>query len=271
MKKGLLLILAIVFIAFNTNAQIFSDDFEDGDITDWTTVAPNYATNPYSWYNYFWVDGDEHYLSISAYDNTADTEATCWIISPSFSTVGYSSASITFDNRGRYNVYQDIEVYVSTDFAGDSASFDAATWTQVTGFDVDVSYDDYEWVTGTASLGAVEEQANVYIAFKYVSIVGTGGNWVVDNVVVSEASSVSKINNNLRIFPNPATSVLNINSKTSINNITISNVIGQRVMNIENVNSNNSSIEIANLAKGVYLLNIENVDGTSSIVKFVKR
>ena len=271
MKKGLLLILAIIFIAFNTNAQIFSDDFEDDDITDWTTVAPNYGTNPYTWHNYFYENGNDHYLSASAYDGSDDTEATCWIVSPSFSTVGYSGVSVTFDNRGRYNVYQDIEVYVSTDFAGDSASFDAATWTQVTGFAVDQTYDDYDWVTGSASLGDVGEQASVYIAFKYVSIVGNGGNWVVNNVVISDNTDVSRISNNLSIFPNPATSVLNINSESSINNITISNVIGQRVMNIENVNTNNSTIEVADLAKGVYLLNIENIDGTSSIVKFVKR
>ena len=270
MKKGLLLILAIVFIAFNTNAQIFSDDFQDDDITDWVTVSPNYAVNPYNWHTSEY--SGEFYLSVSAYDGSADTEATCWIISPSFSTVGYTDLSVTFDNRGRYNVYQDIELYVSTDFAGDSASFDAATWTQVTGFEADVSYEDYDWVLGaSASLGDVGEQANVYIAFKYVSIVGTGGNWVVDNVVVSETSSVSEINNNLSIFPNPATSELNIRSHSNIKNIAVSNVIGQRVLSVDNVNANNHSIELTSLAKGVYLLNIENVDGTSSIVKFVKR
>ncbi len=42
-------------------------------------------------------------------------------------------------------------------------------------------------------------------------------------------------------------------------------------MTINNINADNYSVEVAGLAKGVYLLNIENVDGTSSIVKFVKR
>jgi hypothetical protein len=271
MKRILLLAIAALF-TISLNAQIFSDDFEDDDISDWTTVSPNYAVNPYSWHCYYWESGDQHYLSVSAYDGSTDTEATCWIVSPSFSTVGFSSVDITFDNRARYNIYQDLELYVSTDFAGDSASFDAATWTQVTGFDVDESYDDYDWVVGAnANLGSVTGEDDVYIAFKYVSIDGQGGNWTVDNVVITGTSSVNTISKLVQIYPNPATSSLNVNSVSNIENIVVTNVIGQRVFNVNNIQTSNYTIDVADLANGVYLITVENTDGTSVLTKFVKK
>jgi len=271
MKKGLLLILAIVF-AFNMNAQIFSDDFQDGDMSDWLTVSPNYAAQPYNWHISDY-SGD-YYMSVACYDgiNNATVQ---WAVSPAFDATGISNISITFDNRGRYNPYQNLEVYISTDFAGDSASFDAATWTQVTGFTWDSIYDDYDWVLATSATTTISGTANTYIAFKYVSIDGDansgGGNWTINNVSVSEASSVKEINNNISIFPNPAINKLNISSVSNINNITVSNVIGQKVLNIDGINADNYSLNIADLTKGVYLISIKNINGTFAVTKFVKK
>ncbi len=271
MKKSLLLILAVVF-AFSMNAQIFSDDFQDNDISDWTTVAPNFAAAPFTWHLSSY-SGD-YYLSASDYDG-ADHATEQWIISPAFSTTGYTGVSITFDNRIRYTPTQDLELYVSTDFAGDSASFSSATWTQITGLTIDTynGSDDYDWATTTDAPLNVDNQATVYIAFKYVSSDTEGGNWVVNNVVVNGtgSSNVSEVNSGLKLFPNPATSVLNISSVSNIRNISVSNVIGQRVVNFNEINTDNYSLNVADLAKGVYLINIENVDGTSVVTKFVKK
>ncbi|RLD50674.1 MAG: hypothetical protein DRI94_08025 [Bacteroidetes bacterium] len=272
MKKGLLLILAVVF-AFNVNAQIFSDDFQDGDMSDWLTVSPNYAAQPYNWHISDY-SGD-YYMSVACFDgiNNATVQ---WAVSPAFDATGISDISITLDNRGRYNPYQNIEVYVSTDFAGDSASFDAATWTQVTGFTWDDSYDDYDWVLATSASATISGTANTYIAFKYVSIDGDdssgGGNWTINNVVVSNnATDISKVSDNLRIFPNPAINDLNISSVSNINNITVSNVIGQTVLSFNDINTDHFTVNVADLTKGVYLINIKNADGTSAITKFVKK
>ena len=271
MKKGLLLILAVVF-AFSVNAQIFSDDFQDGDMSDWLTVSPNYAAQPYNWHISDY-SGD-YYMSVACFDgiNNATVQ---WAVSPAFDATGISDISITLDNRGRYNPYQNIEVYVSTDFAGDSASFSSATWTQITGLTIDTynGSDDYDWATTTDAPLNVDNQATVYIAFKYVSSDTEGGNWVVNNVVVNGtgSSNVSEVNSGLKLFPNPATSVLNISSVSNIRNISVSNVIGQRVVNFNEINTDNYSLNVADLAKGVYLINIENVDGTSVVTKFVKK
>ncbi|MCD4793884.1 MAG: choice-of-anchor J domain-containing protein [Bacteroidales bacterium] len=270
MKRILLILIAAIF-TFSANAQIFSDDFQDEDASDWTTVSPNYATNAYNWHISDYEGS--FYLSVAAFDGSNNLATVQWMISPAFDATGVSDIDITFDNRGRYLPLQNLEVYVSTDFAGDSASFDAATWTQVTGFTWDDSYDDYDWVTGSTSSTSITGTATTYLAFKYVSEDGGdgyGGNWTIDNVVVDESSSINQINSNLRIFPNPTTSILNINSNSNINKIVVSNVIGQRIINISNIDSKNYSLEVESLTNGVYLINIVNIDGTSSITKFIK-
>ena len=271
MKRILLLVIAALF-TFSINAQIFSDDFQDEDISDWLTVSPNYGTQPYNWHIADY--SGEFYLSVASSDgiNNATLQ---WIVTPSFSTVGYTNMTVTLDNRARYNPYEDLKLFVSVDFAGDSASFESATWTEITGFELDASYDDYDWVVGAhADMGAVGGEENVYLAFKYLSIDGDensgGGNWTVDNVVVTETVGVSEINSGLKIYPNPTTSVLNISSISNINQITISNVIGQRVLNINNINSKTFSVDVENLTNGVYIINIENNNGSGSISKFIK-
>ncbi|MCF6185375.1 MAG: choice-of-anchor J domain-containing protein [Bacteroidales bacterium] len=271
MKKGLLLILAVI-LTLGVNAQIFSDDFQDGDASDWTTVTPTWtASVPYSWHLSSY-SGD-YYFSASAYDGTNNLASEQWVISPAFSTTGYTGVTITFDNRQRYTIYQDLELYVSTDFTGDSASFSSATWTQITGLTLDTDPTDYNWATTTDLSLGVDDQATVYIAFKFVSVDGTAGNWTFNNVVVNGtgSSNIETVSNNAGIFPNPAINELNVTSQNNIRSISVSNVIGQRIMNIESVNSKNYSLEVSGLTKGVYLISIENVDGTSSITKFVKK
>jgi len=269
MKKGLLLIAAIIFIAFSANAQaIFTDDFQDDDISDWLTVTPTYASANFSWHIASY-DG-AIYLSAAAFDGS-DHASTQWIVSPSFDANGKNSITVEFDNRMRYTPANPLQLFVSTDFAGDSASFDAATWVEITGFDLDSDASDYDWEEGVSGTASIVGSANTYIAFKYVSPDAGGGNWTFDNVVVTTALSVGNVTTSTKLYPNPATSVLNIKSEVSINNITVANVIGQTVLNVNNINANNHTLELDALTNGVYLININNVDGTSSVAKFVKK
>jgi len=264
MKRNLLLFAAVVLFAFGANAQIFSDDFQDGDMTGWMTVSPDYATQPYIW-KVSEYQGD-FYLSTGAWDGTADHATTQWIISPSFSTVGYSSAAISFDNRGRYSINQDIELYVSTDFSGDSASFGSANWTQVTGFALDQAYDDYDWEVGaTADLGAVTGEANVRFAFKYVSVDGSGGNWVINNVAVSGTAGLNNLNtSSFSMYPNPVSNVLNI--KGNVANVSITNAIGQNL-----INSDQNTIDTSSLRSGLYFVTVTDQEGTTSTRKLIKK
>ncbi|MBA3649333.1 MAG: T9SS type A sorting domain-containing protein [Chitinophagales bacterium] len=95
-----------------------------------------------------------------------------------------------------------------------------------------------------------------------------GGNWGVysfteadlweyipDTTCISTGISTMKIDQNIKFYPNPATDQLHIEA-SSIHNatVTISNLLGQVVL--QQQFSDNASIDISTLPKGIYLVNI---------------
>lgn len=58
------------------------------------------------------------------------------------------------------------------------------------------------------------------------------------------------------IFPNPAASVLNVQSAAEIENITVHNMLGQVVLNMNNVNTFTTQIATNNLDNGVYIISV---------------
>ncbi len=267
MRKTLLFAFAII-TALNLSAQTFSDDFQDQDASDWTTYTPTYEAQKYKWAVRDY--GGNYYLSAAAFDGSVHATEQ-WIVSPAFDASGMNTISVTFDNRMRYAPTNPLEVFVSTDFAGDSASFADATWVPIEGYELDASANDYDWLEGTTGTATITGTATTYIAFKYTSTDEIGGNWVVDNISVNATVAVDEIENELRIFPNPAKTEINVRSNTIINSISISNLIGQNVLNFENINTSNYKINLHALRSGVYFAKIDNIDGTHNIVKFVKK
>ncbi len=71
------------------------------------------------------------------------------------------------------------------------------------------------------------------------------------------------------IFPNPAHDELNIIARNKIGNLTISNLIGQIVLN-RTYETETATVNIANLPPGVYTLKVTDNEGRKTITKFVK-
>ncbi len=268
MKKSLLLILAVVFI-INAKAQILSEDFEStpGELpSGWLTVSPTYGSADFKWHPADY--SGNNFMRASSYNGSNNTTEQ-WLITPAFSTTGLTNVQLAFDNDRADYPGNDIQVFVSSDFAGDSASFASATWTEITG--LSLSTGGYTVVNNVSDISSFAGNANVYVAFKYTSTDSEGAVWDIDNVVISEPSSINEINNNLSVFPNPVYTDLNITGKSNIKNINVLNVIGQKVLNINGINADNYKLNVADLTNGVYIINIENADGTSVVTKFVKK
>ncbi|UCH13029.1 MAG: T9SS type A sorting domain-containing protein [Bacteroidales bacterium] len=66
----------------------------------------------------------------------------------------------------------------------------------------------------------------------------------------------------LKLYPNPANNVINISSEESIENVTITDIIGQEVMKI-NVNASSTQIMVQDLSSGVYFLTVKLNSGSS--------
>ena len=75
----------------------------------------------------------------------------------------------------------------------------------------------------------------------------------------------------ISIYPNPATTVLNLSSTEMMDfSISITDITG-RVISTERVLDSSHVIDISNLTSGIYLLHLETPEGATKSMKFVKR
>ena len=72
----------------------------------------------------------------------------------------------------------------------------------------------------------------------------------------------------INMYPNPVKNTLNIEARSSIKNVSVYNVLGQKVIE-KSPNSTSISLQTSNLQNGVYVVKA-NVDGKISTSKFVK-
>lgn len=70
-------------------------------------------------------------------------------------------------------------------------------------------------------------------------------------------------------YPNPTTDILNVNAKSNIENITIYNVLGQQLINV-NPDNLSAKVNIAGLSAGMYVMKAT-VNGTVGSFNIVKR
>ena len=92
-----------------------------------------------------------------------------------------------------------------------------------------------------------------------------------DNIYLHKNTTLSSENFNVskvRLYPNPATNILNIESVVAIQNISVVNVLGQEVIT-KNVDNSSVSLDISNLQAGIYVLRTS-IDGNISSTKFIK-
>jgi hypothetical protein len=79
------------------------------------------------------------------------------------------------------------------------------------------------------------------------------------------AQNLPLTKNMIQLYPNPATSSLNITSTNPITQITITNLLGQTLYT-QNYNTQKVQIDVADLPTGVYFIKIN----ASEVRKFVK-
>ena len=105
------------------------------------------------------------------------------------------------------------------------------------------------------------------IMFRFVNINGYGNSTFVDNINVAGLLGISKneLIGAISLYPNPANNKVNI----TVNNnaydsilIQVVNSLGQRLQSLESngQSTNNFSLDVSNLATGLYFINID-VDG----------
>lgn len=85
------------------------------------------------------------------------------------------------------------------------------------------------------------------------------------NLAVSE---VSQKKNEIRVYPNPFTEVLNISDVKNVKNILVNDASGRLLKTISNPDS---TIHLNELKQGVYLVTLEMKDGSKQTVKVIRK
>jgi len=102
----------------------------------------------------------------------------------------------------------------------------------------------------------------------------TQGNPIADGVyTLTGECSVLSVNDTLKdqiiLYPNPTTGIINLQTKEKISSVSVYNSAGQKV-SFNSLNKENTSIDISNLSSGVYFVEITN-DKTVKRHKVIKK
>lgn len=122
---------------------------------------------------------------------------------------------------------------------------------------------------GTAAFNAAFPYDKASIFFNF-GVAGSGQTYYFDDMRFGAAAlGLDSFNaSNIRMYPNPTSSVFTIEANDAIESVSLYNVLGQEVL-AKTFNSNLVTLDIANLQTGVYVVKttIEGVTSTSRLVK----
>ena len=145
---------------------------------------------------YVWRYDAVYGLRASAYVSSTYHPTDAWAISPRMNLKKAEQPVLTFEQAQKYAgspVTDYLKVLVSTDYAGRGGLNDA-TWTDVTDL-VQGTWPDgssWDYMPMSVDMSQFCGQANVYVAFRYISTDAVAATWEVKNVVCREAEETTE-------------------------------------------------------------------------------
>ena len=274
--KKITLLLSLLLIGFTSHAQttVWSSDCEDYATADFIVVDLDGDGNNFGPINY----GDElgptdiKFFSASWDAGAGALTPNNWLFSPEITfQANTESVTVTADvfaqdplwaaekfSIGLYDLVGDLEYNFHTEVLTSAWSSDAPQTVSVT-------------ITNT------EQDFSGLTLRMYVRHFETTDmfRFVVDNLSVSTTGSLSTEDFNLsdiKIYPNPTNGLINIAGieANKINEILISNQLGQEVMNLDLSQISNNSFDISDLNTGIYFVQLKNDSNKSKTVKIIK-
>lgn len=101
----------------------------------------------------------------------------------------------------------------------------------------------------------VNNRADIYFDFNAPIFTNTTSTTFVDVLGIEEATALDIV-----VFPNPASTVVNIQTASAIQAIELSNTLGQRIKSIQ-ISADKKQVDISALASGLYFMKVATVDG----------
>jgi Secretion system C-terminal sorting domain/Beta-propeller repeat len=209
------------------------------------------------------------------------------------SSAADSSKTIALDNLG--NAY--IAIYIETaNFKIDnSASIDVYATTRGSDNMIILKFDTTGVLLAKNALGgtsvvamAVDNNYNVHTCGNYVNstdfnpdtpILSLLSNGYTDTFISkmklrNETLGISsnKLNKKINLFPNPTTNNLNLTFEENLvkASLKITSILGQTVLEKQNISGNNVSLDVSGLSMGTYIIQVKNANSINTS-KFIKQ
>ena len=250
-------------VAINPTSTSIDEDFTNGIPSDWANGDGLLLT-----YNLNGNHGNA--VCFNAFNFESGTIAELYL--PFENLSGFSSPVMLFDvahKRFSSSYTERLRVQYSTNcgatwqnaYSKSGNNLSTSTGTITSNF---IPSDD-QWRTETVDLSDITDKDDVVIRFEFRS--GYGNNVWIDNVKLMNGTGVEEIANDVNVYPNPATDMINITTPDNVLRVEIFNMQGQLVKaEAGEVNT----ISVKDLANGIYTLKLT-TDNGSSVHKIVKK
>ncbi len=264
-----LLVLALFGLAFSGNAQVFSEDFESGEIpANWTQTTisgtPQWGVNSELWQALFTTNYALTFDDDANGDGSVDAAT---IETTTINLAGYSTASLSFDS---FNVQYENPSTVTVEV------FDGANWQEVFFNDSD-EYD----VDANENLVPISHtidvtnfiNANFKIRFKYDDAADWSYGCGFDNIVVTGTLSVNDFNllAKVQVYPNPTVTSFQLTSPQGLvledAKVIVLDLTGKPVKNYSAVQ--NAVYDVSDLSSGNYVVQLKAAN-TTQVFKLIK-
>ena len=272
--KKITLLLSLLLIGFTSHAQttVWSDNFDDEDISDWTLTDSDGDLN--NWGDIFAI-GDQNggfvtpvSLISRSWQSVALTPDN-WAVSPAIDLSGASGtitvnwvtqvAAAAWDNE-KYSVH----VGTSSDIATLVNSM--TSMTEILGLTDDLGAP----TNHSLDISALAGESMVYVAFRHFDVTDMDFISIDDLTVEAATLSINEFDANSFSFNyNKNLKTLELDSSNfAMTNIEIYSLQGQSILS-KSLSNTNESIDVSSLNVGLYLVEVSINDNIKTI-KFVK-
>lgn len=276
MKKIILLATFVFLNSYNMQAQVIaSENFENTDEYD----LPENWSAPYdSVWGFYYTAADAYYGGCgdaqALYTNLFEPSSILDVKTPNYTDLNAGGKKVSYQLR----VFDyDYEVPVDYDFGAIMFSYskdNGVSWELLGSVDSSNFTPIVDCQIVSYTIPASDFTVLGSLKFKWESTYSGVGDYdiLIDNFVLEEyddpTASIKDLDKSkLKVYPNPVSDFLTIEYDLPITNIMISDLLGRNVKEIKNLNT----VDVTELSKGTYLLNIKAEDNSQSTIKFVKK
>ncbi len=272
MKKLLLSLFLGSALCANAQDVIWSDDFNDEDISDWILVDADEDGRDWSVVQIVDAEGNPVNTPLlrSASWATVALTPDNWAVSPMIDLSNYPSGStVTLDwSVMAIDASWDLEKY--SVYVGTVNDVFALVDSPVTMTENSLGGVN-ELTPRTLNISELAGAPEVYVAFRHYDTSDQFTMEIDDVSVTGTALSTdSFFANNFRMYPNPASSVINLSGiQNELQSVQLTDINGRVVKNIALNGIAETQINVSDLTSGVYFLKVQSAlgTGTAKVIK----